>query len=181
MVVLIITLICLVMLRRLRISSLRLSRSLLQLSASEAQAQHLAFHDVLTGLPNRALVEENLTHSLAGLMRQQQQVALLLLDLDRFKLINDTYGHHAGDELIIEVGRRLGELINDGNTVGRLGGDEFVVIVNQIDSLHSVQLLCEKIIDAINRPFTLLGNDVWTGVSIGVARWHQRTPATKRR
>ncbi|EXU76183.1 bifunctional diguanylate cyclase/phosphodiesterase [Erwinia mallotivora] len=115
-----------------------------------------------------ALVEENLTHSLARLMRQQQQVALLLLDLDRFKLINDTYGHHAGDELIIEVGRRLGELINDGDTVGRLGGDEFVVIVNQIDSLHSVQLLCEKIIDAINRPFTLLGNDVWTGVSIGV-------------
>ncbi|WP_261653457.1 putative bifunctional diguanylate cyclase/phosphodiesterase [Erwinia mallotivora] len=167
-VVLIITVICLVMLRRLWISSLRLSRSLLQLSASEAQAQHLAFHDVLTGLPNRALVEENLTHSLARLMRQQQQVALLLLDLDRFKLINDTYGHHAGDELIIEVGRRLGELINDGDTVGRLGGDEFVVIVNQIDSLHSVQLLCEKIIDAINRPFTLLGNDVWTGVSIGV-------------
>ncbi|MEW5289037.1 EAL domain-containing protein [Erwinia papayae] len=168
-VVLIITVICLVMLRRLWISSLRLSRSLLQLSASEAQAQHLAFHDVLTGLPNRALVEENLTHSLARLMRQQQQVALLLLDLDRFKLINDTYGHHAGDELIIEVGRRLGELINDGDTVGRLGGDEFVVIVNQIDSLHSVQLLCEKIIDAINRPFTLLGNDVWTGISIGVA------------
>lgn len=168
-VVMIITLICVVMLRRLWLSSLKLSQSMLQLSASEAQAQHLAFHDVLTGLPNRALVEERLTQTLGRLMRNDEQVALLLLDLDRFKLINDTYGHHAGDDLIIEVGHRVSALVGEHDTVGRLGGDEFVVIMDNVTSARDIQRLCEKIIEALSRPFTLLGSDTWIGVSIGVA------------
>ncbi|WP_380177512.1 EAL domain-containing protein [Kalamiella sp. sgz302252] len=167
--VLIITLICVLMIRRLWLSSLRLSQSLLQLSASEAQAQHLAFHDVLTGLPNRALVEERLTQALGRLMRNEERVALLLLDLDRFKLVNDTYGHHAGDELIIDVGHRLSELVRENDTVGRLGGDEFVIIVEGAISLHDIQLLCERVIASLARPFTLLGSETWIGVSIGVA------------
>lgn len=167
--VLIISLICGVMLRRLWLSSLRLSQSLLQLSASEAQAQHLAFHDVLTGLPNRALVEDRLTHALGKMMHNDGQTALLLLDLDRFKLVNDTYGHHAGDELIINVGHRLSELVRSTDTVGRLGGDEFVVIADDIRSPRDVQLLCESIIESLARPFTLLGSETWIGVSIGVA------------
>lgn len=133
-VVLIITAICGVMIRRLWLSSLRLSQSVLQLGASEAQAQHLAFHDVLTGLPNRAMVEERLTQALGRLMRNGDKVALLLLDLDRFKLINDTYGHHAGDDLIIEVGHRVSSLVGEQNNVGRLGGDEFVVILDVVSS-----------------------------------------------
>ncbi|WLS77304.1 EAL domain-containing protein [Erwinia pyri] len=168
-VVLIITLICVVMIRRLWLSSLRLSQTLLQLSASEAQSQHLAFHDVLTGLPNRALVDERLTQSLGRLMRSGEQVALLLLDLDRFKLINDTYGHHAGDDLIIEVGRRVSELVREQDTVGRLGGDEFVVILDTVNDPREIQRMCEQIIEALSRPFTLLGSDTWIGVSIGVA------------
>ena len=168
-VVLIISLICGVMIRRLWLSSLRLSQSLLQLSASEAQAQHLAFHDVLTGLPNRALVEDRLTHALGKLLHNDEQTALLLLDLDRFKLVNDTYGHHAGDDLIINVGHRLSELVRSTDTVGRLGGDEFVVIVEDIRSPRDVQLLCESIIESLARPFTLLGSETWIGVSIGVA------------
>ncbi|MBV4365183.1 putative bifunctional diguanylate cyclase/phosphodiesterase [Erwinia phyllosphaerae] len=167
--VLIITLICVLMIRRLWLSSSRLSQSLLQLSASEAQAQHLAFHDVLTGLPNRALVEERLTQALGRLMRSEGQIALLLLDLDRFKLVNDTYGHHAGDELIIDVGHRLSELVRENDTVGRLGGDEFVVILEGITSLHVIEQLCERIIASLARPFTLLGSQTWIGVSIGVA------------
>ncbi|HBV40075.1 MAG TPA: bifunctional diguanylate cyclase/phosphodiesterase [Erwinia sp.] len=167
--VLIIMLICTVMIRRLWLSSLRLSQSLLQLSASEAQAQHLAFHDVLTGLPNRALVDERLTHALARLNRATEHIALLLLDLDRFKQVNDTYGHHAGDELIIDVGHRLSEEIAENDTVGRLGGDEFVVIVEGITSIGEIQALCERIITSLARPFTLLGSETWIGVSIGVA------------
>lgn len=168
-VVLVITLICAVMLRRLWLSSLRLSQSLLQLGASEAQAQHLAFHDVLTGLPNRALVEDRLTQALGRIMSSEEHVALLLLDLDRFKLINDTYGHHAGDDLIIEVGRRLTELTRENDTVGRLGGDEFVVILDKAASQRDVLSLCERIIVALSQPFTLLGSETWIGVSIGVA------------
>ncbi|KGT90515.1 diguanylate cyclase [Erwinia typographi] len=168
-VVIVITLICMVMLRRLWLSSQRLSQSLLQLSASEAQAQHLAFHDVLTGLPNRALVEERLTQALGRLMRNGQQVALLLLDLDRFKLINDTYGHNAGDTLIIEVGHRVSELAGEHNTVGRLGGDEFVVILEAVHASQDIERMCEEIITALSRPFTLLGSDAWIGVSIGVS------------
>jgi diguanylate cyclase (GGDEF)-like protein len=168
-VVLIITLICVVMIRRLWLSSLRLSQTLLQLSASEAQSQHLAFHDVLTGLPNRAMVDERLTQSLGRLMRNGDQVALLLLDLDRFKLINDTYGHHAGDDLIIEVGHRVSVLVSEQDTVGRLGGDEFVVILDTVSDPREIQRMCEQIIEALSRPFTLLGSDTWIGVSIGVA------------
>ncbi|WP_428943355.1 putative bifunctional diguanylate cyclase/phosphodiesterase [Pantoea sp. FN060301] len=168
-VVLIIALICAVMLRRLWLSSLTLSQSLLQLSASEAQAQHLAFHDVLTGLPNRALVEERLTQALGKMTRNDEHIALLLLDLDRFKLVNDTYGHHAGDELIIEVGHRLNALVSENDTVGRLGGDEFVVVVTNIRAADVVQALCERIIAALSLPFTLLGSETWIGVSIGVS------------
>ncbi|WP_158784775.1 EAL domain-containing protein [Pantoea sp. BAV 3049] len=168
-VVLIITMICVVMIRRLWLSSLKLSQSLLQLSASEAQAQHLAFHDVLTGLPNRALVEDRLTQLLSKLIRNDEQVALLLLDLDRFKLVNDTYGHHAGDDLIIEVGHRLSHLVREKDSVGRLGGDEFVVIIDGVHSPRDIQQLCEKIIESLGRSFTLLGSETWIGVSIGVA------------
>lgn len=168
-VVLVVTLICAVMLRRLWLSSFRLSQSLLQLGASEAQAQHLAFHDVLTGLPNRALVEERLTQALGRIMSSDHHAALLLLDLDRFKLINDTYGHHAGDDLIIEVGRRLSELTGENDTVGRLGGDEFVVILDNISAEGDIHHQCEQIITALSQPFTLLGSETWIGVSIGVA------------
>ncbi|WP_067701007.1 bifunctional diguanylate cyclase/phosphodiesterase [Erwinia sp. ErVv1] len=169
-VLLIITLICTMMIRRIWLSSLRLSQSLLQLSASEAQAQHLAFHDVLTGLPNRALVEERLAQTLGRRMRDPDgdKVALLLLDLDRFKLVNDTYGHHAGDDLIIEVAHRLTQRVGEKDTVGRLGGDEFVVILSAVATSAEVERLCEQIVEDLSRPFILLGCETWIGVSIGV-------------
>lgn len=167
-VVLVITLICVFMIRRLWVSSLSLSDSLLQLGASEAQAQHLAFHDVLTGLPNRALVDERLNHALARISHQPGRVALLLLDLDRFKIINDTYGHHAGDELIVEVAHRLSALIRESDTVGRLGGDEFVILQNDVETPHDAIALATRVLEALNQPFTLLGNETWIGVSIGI-------------
>jgi len=167
--VLLITLLCLFMVRRIWTSSLDLSQSLLKLGASEAQAQHLAFHDVLTGLPNRALVEDRLTQALAAATRHDQRVALLLLDLDRFKIINDTWGHHAGDDLIIEVARRLSHLVRASDTVGRIGGDEFIIVMPEVENIGQVQALAQRIIAALGEPYQLVGNELWVGVSIGLA------------
>lgn len=167
--VLAISLLCLYMVRRLWNSSVNLSQSMLRLGASEAQAQHLAFHDVLTGLPNRALVEDRLTQALALATRHDQRVALLLIDLDRFKIINDTHGHHAGDELIIAVAQRLSNIVRASDTVGRIGGDEFIVVMPDVDNIGQVQSLAQRIIDELSEPFTLFGSDVWSGASIGLA------------
>lgn len=166
--VLVVLLLCLYMLRRLWTSSLNLSQSMLKLGASEAQAQHLAFHDVLTGLPNRALVEERLTQALALATRHEQRVALLLIDLDRFKNINDTYGHHAGDELIIAVAQRLSTLVRISDTVGRIGGDEFIVVMPEVENIGQVQALAQRILDALSQPYALSGGEVWSGASIGL-------------
>jgi diguanylate cyclase (GGDEF)-like protein len=168
-VLLVTTLVCVVMMYRLWRLRLRLLQSMLRLGASEAQAQHLAFHDVLTGLPNRALIDERLTQALARATRQHGQAALLLLDLDRFKNINDTYGHHAGDDLIIEVSHRLTTLLHEADTVGRIGGDEFVIVMENIQNTAEVDAQCQKIITTLAEPYTLLGSEAWIGVSIGVA------------
>ncbi|MFV9713019.1 MULTISPECIES: putative bifunctional diguanylate cyclase/phosphodiesterase [unclassified Pantoea] len=167
--VLAISLLCLYMVRRLWNSSVNLSQSMLRLGASEAQAQHLAFHDVLTGLPNRALVEDRLTQALALATRHDQRVALLLIDLDRFKTINDTHGHHAGDELIIAVAQRLSRIVRASDTVGRIGGDEFIVVMPDVDNIGQVHSLAQRIMDELSEPFTLFGSDVWSGASIGLA------------
>ncbi|MGC0826544.1 putative bifunctional diguanylate cyclase/phosphodiesterase [Pantoea agglomerans] len=167
--VLAISLLCLYMVRRLWNSSVNLSQSMLRLGASEAQAQHLAFHDVLTGLPNRALVEDRLTQALALATRHDQRVALLLIDLDRFKTINDTHGHHAGDELIIAVAQRLSRIVRASDTVGRIGGDEFIVVMPDVDNIGQVHSMAQRIIDELSEPFTLFGSDVWSGASIGLA------------
>lgn len=167
--VLVISLLCLYMVWRLWTSSLTLSQSMLKLGASEAQAQHLAFHDVLTGLPNRALVEDRLTQALALATRNEQRVALLLIDLDRFKSINDTYGHHAGDDLIIEVGHRLTSLLRSSDTVGRIGGDEFIIVMPEVEHIGQVQALSKRIIETLSQPYMLLGSEAWIGASIGLA------------
>ncbi|WP_442798776.1 putative bifunctional diguanylate cyclase/phosphodiesterase [Pantoea vagans] len=167
--VLAISLLCFYMVRRLWNSSVNLSQSMLRLGASEAQAQHLAFHDVLTGLPNRALVEDRLTQALALATRNDQRVALLLIDLDRFKAVNDTHGHHAGDELIIAVAQRLNRIVRASDTVGRIGGDEFIVVMPEVDNIGQVNSLAQRMIDELAQPFTLFGSDVWSGASIGLA------------
>jgi len=167
--VLAISLLCLYMVRRLWNSSVNLSQSMLRLGASEAQAQHLAFHDVLTGLPNRALVEDRLTQALAVATRNDQRVALLLIDLDRFKAVNDTHGHHAGDELIIAVAQRLSRIVRASDTVGRIGGDEFIVVMPEVDNIGQVNSLAQRIIDELAQPFSLFGSDVWSGASLGLA------------
>jgi diguanylate cyclase (GGDEF)-like protein len=148
---------------------LRIRCSTLALEASEAQAQHLAFHDPLTGLANRALFDDRLAHILAEAQENDAQVALLYFDLDRFKQVNDTLGHPAGDELIVATARRLVEVTRETDVVARIGGDEFAVIQTGAASAASAEILCLRIIEAVSEPFDLAGSKASVGVSIGVA------------
>ena len=147
----------------------RVRGSTLQLEASEAQAQHLAFHDSLTGLANRARFEDRLSHELARARATVGSLALLYLDLDGFKQVNDTLGHPAGDELIRAVGQRLVATVRGSDLVARVGGDEFAIIQTDIGAAPEAEVMCMRIIEAINMPFDVAGSQVRVGVSIGIA------------
>jgi diguanylate cyclase (GGDEF)-like protein len=147
----------------------QLRRASAELQASEAQAQHLAFHDPLTGLANRSLFTERLDRALSETRRTGSRTALYYLDLDRFKNVNDTLGHPAGDDLIRELSGRLATLLGSADRVARLGGDEFAILQSDVESTGEVSALCERIIATVAQPFELLGNSAFVGVSIGVA------------
>ena len=136
---------------------------------AEAEIVHLARHDVLTGLPNRAQFNEKLEEA-GRLKRGGASVTLMMLDLDRFKTINDTLGHPAGDALLVEVGRRLKTTVRETDLLARLGGDEFAIIQEGGDSPHEGAIaLALRIINAIGQPFELNGFEVNIGTSIGIA------------
>jgi diguanylate cyclase (GGDEF)-like protein len=134
---------------------------------AEEKISYLAQHDVLTGLPNRSLLMERLNearvHALRGI-----KFGLLFLDLDRFKAVNDTLGHSAGDELLRGVAARLLAEAREGDTVARLGGDEFVILQPNLTSPDTAAVLAERIIDAVAAPYTIAGQEVVIGVSIGI-------------
>jgi diguanylate cyclase (GGDEF)-like protein len=138
-----------------------------ELEAREANAQHQALHDGLTGLANRALLEDRLGQALHRHRRSGEQVALLMLDLDHFKQVNDTLGHPAGDELVRQVGTRLRALLRDTDTVARIGGDEFAIVQARPKGEADVRRLCERIIETIREPFQLGEREARVGVSIG--------------
>lgn len=144
----------------------RLKHTLGERGALEAQARHLAFHDTLTGLPNRALLTDRLKSALAV---PGHDVSLLLIDLDRFKQVNDTLGHLAGDELIREFAGRLRSSATRGETIARLGGDEFAILLSGPASGRAAER-CDTILALFAKPFELLGNSVHVGASIGAAR-----------
>ena len=137
------------------------------LITSEAQARHLAFHDILTQLPNRALAFDRLKHLLASARRQHAEIAVLCLDLDRFKDVNDTLGHPSGDELIQGVAARLCRVCRETDTVARLGGDEFLIIQPNT-SASGASHLSERILEAFTHPFELEYGAVNIGCSLGV-------------
>jgi diguanylate cyclase (GGDEF)-like protein len=134
---------------------------------AEDQISFMARHDALTGLPNRSLLVERIELARAGAGREPG-FALLFLDLDRFKAVNDTLGHAAGDELLMEVAERLRGTVREGDTVARLGGDEFVVLQLNLKTLQDAAVLAERIIAAIVAPYSIGGNEVLIGVSIGI-------------
>lgn len=136
---------------------------------NERALRHLATHDVLTGLPNRAILEDRLSLVQAQSDRAGNEFALLILDLDRFKLVNDSMGHRAGDELLREVSRRLNEVVRASDTLVRLGGDEFVIIVSTIRSREFAEDIARRVIEALGAPVQVLGVEVRTSGSVGIA------------
>ncbi|HEY5713061.1 MAG TPA: EAL domain-containing protein [Allosphingosinicella sp.] len=138
-----------------------------ELETREASAQHQALHDQLTGLANRALLEDRLSQALTRYRRSGEQVALIMLDLDRFKQVNDTLGHNAGDKLVQEVGDRLRSLVRETDTVARIGGDEFAIVQVSPKGEADVRRLCERIISVIRKPFLIGEREARVGVSIG--------------
>jgi len=130
--------------------------------------EFVATHDVLTGLANRSLLIDHIDISLAQANRHHEKIAILFLDLDRFKLINDTLGHEAGDELLQQVGERLNHCVRGGDLVARLGGDEFVVVLNYISSEEEVCVIAKKIIALFVTPFNIAGQQNYITTSIGI-------------
>ena len=136
---------------------------------AEEQLRQLAHHDVLTGLPNRLLFVAKLDDAIERAKRYQHRIALLYLDLDRFKIINDTLGHAGGDELLKSVGSRLRKCVRATDTVARLGGDEFTVVLDDIAHSEDAAMLSEKIIHAMAEPISIHGREVVTSPSIGIS------------
>jgi diguanylate cyclase (GGDEF)-like protein/PAS domain S-box-containing protein len=135
----------------------------------EAKIEHLATHDALTGLPNRTLLDDRIALSLVQARRVQRRLALLFLDLDNFKLINDTYGHGPGDGLLKEIAARLSGAMRDGDTVARQGGDEFVIMLWDLAEADDAAIVAQKVLDALARPFRIEGQEVHVTASIGVS------------
>jgi diguanylate cyclase (GGDEF)-like protein len=129
---------------------------------------HQAVHDSLTGLPNRALLIDRLEHALARAARSRSRVAVLFVDLDAFKNVNDTLGHTAGDELLCQAAERLLDCVRAADTVARFGGDEFVVLLEQVDEA-TVTLAADRILAAMNEPFEVRGRELFVGASVGIA------------
>jgi diguanylate cyclase (GGDEF)-like protein/PAS domain S-box-containing protein len=135
----------------------------------EEHLKKMAHHDVLTGLPNRALFLDRLAQALLRARRQRDRVAVLFLDLDKFKPINDRMGHDAGDEILLEVAERLKSSVRESDTVARLGGDEFTIILNLIEKEENSVRVAEKVLAAMARPFYPKGMECRVGVSIGIS------------
>jgi diguanylate cyclase (GGDEF)-like protein/PAS domain S-box-containing protein len=136
--------------------------------ALEDQLAHQAFHDALTGLPNRALFNDRLEHALQTAARHGEPVAVLFLDLDRFKVVNDSLGHEAGDRLLIEAGERFTSCLRTGDTIARLGGDEFAILVERITG-DEAQRAAERVLNELRSPFRLAGEEIFATASIGIA------------
>lgn len=144
-------------------------RDITERKTLEQQLTHLAFHDPLTGLSNRALFRERLEHALASTDRTGEQVFVLLVDLDDFKIINDTLGHNAGDGLLVAIAIRLKSCIRAVDAAARLGGDEFAVVLESSGSREIAVAIAERISDALRMPFAHLGREVFVRASIGIA------------
>ena len=140
-----------------------------QIRSAEAHIHHLAFHDALTGLGNRHLLQQRLSDEIRRARRSGHRLALLFVDLDHFKLINDTYGHAVGDELLTVVARRVGAHLRSSDLAVRLGGDEFVILVPDLARVEDAALVAQKLLDELNLPLPLNGELLRVGASIGIA------------
>jgi diguanylate cyclase (GGDEF)-like protein/PAS domain S-box-containing protein len=136
---------------------------------AEQQLAYLAQFDELTGLPNRSLLRDRLQHAIVHARRSEAQVAVLFVDLDRFKLVNDSLGHHRGDLLLAEVGKRIASCVRKGDSVGRISGDEFAVVLPDLARPDDAAPVARKILEALRARYDLDGNEVYVSASIGIA------------
>jgi len=137
--------------------------------SAEKELRYLANYDHLTDLPNRSLLLDRIKHAMESSQRKNNSIALFFIDLDRFKQVNDSLGHDCGDMLLVEVTRRLSELLRVDDTVARIGGDEFVVLLESFRGTNYLGQVAQKIIAAVGQPVLLQGNEVSIGASIGIA------------
>ena len=135
---------------------------------NEQRLELMAHYDILTNLPNRTLMYDRLTQALRLARRHRFTFAVLLLDIDRFKEVNDTLGHHIGDQLLVEASRRLVNCVRESDTVARMGGDEFLIILPEVTGARSAAQVAQKCLDALSSPFGLDGHDVFVSASIGI-------------
>jgi diguanylate cyclase (GGDEF)-like protein len=146
---------------------------------AEEKIQYLATHDALTGLPNRLMFNQLLNHAIQAARRYQRQFAVLFIDLDRFKTINDTLGHEAGDQLLQEIGARLKQTLRasdvvarlevDEGVVARLGGDEFVILIEEVNDLSQLKTVSHRILSAVIKPMIIMGEECRITASIGIS------------
>jgi len=136
---------------------------------AQEKLDHLAHHDPLTALPNRLLFHDRLQHALQRAARMGEKLALLFIDLDRFKNVNDTLGHHIGDELLKQVARCLSEKLREGDTLARLGGDEFIVLLENVDGEFGASLVADKLVTMFEQPFMVAGHELFVTCSVGIS------------
>ncbi|CAA7620516.1 EAL domain-containing protein [Magnetospirillum sp. UT-4] len=146
---------------------------LTELRRKDEQIRHYAYHDPLTGLPNRLLLQDRLSHAIEVAKRERTRLAVLFIDLDRFKIVNDSLGHDAGDTLLVEITGRLKDGLRRSDTIARLGGDEFVVILTGFTNAAEIADIAAKIISSVERPVAVKGHSVNVGASIGISLYPQ--------
>ena len=144
-------------------------RDITDRKVAEKQVQYLAYYDALTGLPNRTLLQDRLTTALAVARRRKEKVALLFLDLDRFKIINDSLGHSLGDLLLHDVAERLKGWAREQDTVARLGGDEFLIVLTAVGDMPGAAVAAERLMDAMTGEFLVQGHSLSVGCSLGIS------------
>jgi len=138
---------------------------------AEARIQHLAHHDALTGLPNRLLMNDRINQAIHRARRHGEKFALLFIDLDRFKLINDTLGHEVGDALLVQVAERCHQVVRESDTVSRQGGDEFVVLLAGLNAAQEARHIAQKLTKALSRPYLLDNHELAVTASLGIAMY----------
>ncbi len=150
-------------------------RTAAKIAAGENQLRHLAMHDPLSGLPNRTYFGERLASLVEEVRRTDQRAAVLSIDLDRFKDVNDTLGHLVGDALIRAVAQRLTHMVREDDLVARLGGDEFALIMANLPDLAALQGMADRIIESLRAPYTIMGHTIGIGASVGIAVVERRS------
>jgi diguanylate cyclase (GGDEF)-like protein len=147
----------------------RINKQFKEAEASEKKIKYLAYHDQLTGLPNRLSLSEQLNHAILSPSRKAKKLATMFLDLDDFKMINDTMGHDIGDQLLVEVSKRLVSTLRQCDTVARIGGDEFIMLIEDVENMDYINIVSEKIIMCFSEPFRFNNQECFITTSVGVA------------